>query len=117
MELVHLVLFTSILVVSGGNLNAAFQGGLQGLIGGAIVGGVNGFASNIPGASNPSVKFATYTLFNSVKNKIENINFFNGADISLSFGASKLYSNLVGYDSTYEKGGPAAEKGEYSRPV
>jgi len=110
--------FTSGLVVSGGNLNAAFQGGLQGLVGGAIVGGVNGFASSIPGASNPNVKFAAETLYNGVKNKIENRKFFDGADISLlSFGASKLYSNLVGYDSTYERGGPAVEKGEYSRPV
>ncbi len=100
-------------------MNAAFKGGLQGLIGGAVVGGINGFASSkYPGLSNPGGKFAAESLYNGVKNKIENKNFFDGFDISLlSFGASKLYSNLVGYDPTYERGGSAAEKGEFTPPV
>jgi len=49
------------------------QSGLQGALGGGIVGGVNAFASTIfsSTASNPNIRFAAETLLDGVKNRIE----------------------------------------------
>lgn len=102
--------FASSLVISNGNINAALQGALQGALGGGIVGGVNAFA--------PNIRFAAETLFDGVKNKIEKKDFFDGFDLSvLSYAASRAYKSSVGYEATYERGGSAARKGEYSPPV
>jgi hypothetical protein len=112
--------FASGLVISHGNINTALQSGLQGALGGGIVGGVNAFASTIfsSTASNPNIRFAAETLFDGVKNRIEKKDFFDGFDLSLlSYGASQAYSKLVGYDPTYEPGGPAANKGEKTPPI
>ena len=112
--------FASSLVISNGNINAALQGALQGALGGGIVGGVNAFASTIfsSATSSPNIRFAAETLFDGVKNKIEKKDFFDGFDLSvLSYAASRAYKSSVGYEATYERGGSAARKGEYSPPV
>ncbi len=97
---------------------------MKGGISGALSGGIfAGLSTSIPsslyeGQSNSFTKFAGETIYNGVKNKINNKKFLDGFDVSLlSFGSSKLYSQIVQYDPTYEPGGPAVEKGINQMPV
>ena len=44
--------------------------------------------------------------------------FFEGFDLALlTFGAGQAYQKIVGYEASYESGGPAANKGYRTPPV
>ena len=109
--------FVSSLILSNGNLNAAFKGALNGGLSGGIVSGL-GSLTKASLLSSPTIKFAGDAAFNGVKNNIQGKKFFDGFDMALfSMGCSQVYQKIVGYETTYENGGPAAEKGYYDRPV
>ena len=111
--------FTSSLILSDGNLNSALKGALVGGISGGIGAGIGAIGSSATKVfSDPSVKLAGEAVFNGVKNRLSGKNFFEGFDLALlSFGAGQAYQKIVGYDTTYESGGPAANKGYNSPPV
>ena len=103
--------FTSSLILSDGNLNSAFKGALIGGISGGFAGGVGAIFSD------PTVKFTGETVFNGVKNRLSGKKFFEGFDLALlSFGAGQVYQKIVGYEATYESGGPAAKSKDYRTP-
>ena len=108
--------FTSSLILSDGNLNSAFKGALMGGISGGIAAGVGAIGSGA--ISDPTVKFAGETVFSGVKNRLSGKKFFEGFDLALlTFGAGQAYQKIVGYEASYDSGGPAANKGYRTPPV